>query len=77
MAAVSASQPETTNRCTTRTPEPRGQQASTNAAPPTRTANPAYDTYRPTPYNPPTNPPPAPCAETLTEVSEGAPTEKV
>ncbi|CAM5520901.1 hypothetical protein SVIOM342S_06408 [Streptomyces violaceorubidus] len=77
MAAVSASQPETTNRWTTRTPEPRGQQARTKAAPPTRTAKAAYDTYRPTPYRPPTNPPPAPCPETLTEVSEGAPTEKV
>ncbi len=77
VAAVSASHPETTSRCTARTPEPRCQQARTKAAPPTMTTNPAYATYRPKPYNRPTGPSSAAWAVTGTEVSEGAPMEKV
>ncbi|GAA3500193.1 hypothetical protein GCM10019016_072980 [Streptomyces prasinosporus] len=77
MAAVSASHPETISRCTARTPAPRCQQARTKAAPPARTTNPAYDTYRPRPYSRPTGPSPEVRAEAGTEVSEGAPTEKV
>lgn len=49
VAAVIASHPETTSRCSARTPEPRCQQASTKAAPPTMTMKPAYETYRPKP----------------------------
>ncbi len=43
VAAVSATQPETTRRCSARTPAPRCQQARMNAAPPTMTMKPAYD----------------------------------
>jgi hypothetical protein len=77
VAAVSATHPETTNRCTGRTPAPRRQQASTKAAPPAITMNPAYDTYRPKPYSQPTTPSSADCPETDTDVLEGAPMEKV
>src|SRR5690606_4518456 len=75
--AVSASHPETTSRCTARTDDPRPQQASTNAAPPTRTTNPAYARSRPKPYSRPTRPSSGAWPETDTVVSEGAPTEKL
>ncbi|WP_406726600.1 hypothetical protein [Streptomyces sp. GD-15H] len=74
---MSVSHPETTSRCTARTPEPGRQQASTNAAPPAMTTNPAYDKYRPKPYSQPTSPSSDAWVEAWTEVSEGAPMEKV
>lgn len=43
VAPVSASHPETTSRCTDRSPVPRCQQASTKAAPPTSRMKPAYE----------------------------------